>query len=92
MLADNSLASKVLPAVDAPGRVAFMRFIPEVETTAQVFSAYLTSATFLTLIRLSDGTWRVWGLGPGIPTAKDALGDPEFVPGGSSCWPARHSS
>jgi predicted nucleic acid-binding protein len=64
MLAHKSLASKVLPAVDAPGRVAFMRFIPEVETTSQVFSAYVTSATFLTLTKLGDDTWRVWGSGP----------------------------
>ena len=84
LLADKSLASNVLSAVDAPGRVAIMRFIPEVETTAQVFSAYITSATFLTLIKHPDGTWRVWGLGAGIPTAKDVLGDPEFVPGGGT--------
>ena len=84
LLADKSLASKVIPAVDAPGRLAFMRFVPEVATTAQVFSAYVTAATFMTLIRLADGTWRVWGLGAGMPAAKDVLGDPEFVPGGGT--------
>lgn len=84
MLADKSLASKVLPAVDAPGRVAFMRFIPEVATTAQVFSPYLTAATFVTLIRLWDGTWRVWGLGPSMPAAKDVIGADDFVPGGGT--------
>lgn len=84
LLADKSLASKVLPAVDAPGRLAFMRFVPEVASAAQVFSSYMTTATFLTLIRIADGTWRVWGLGAGIPAAKDVLGDPDFVPGGGT--------
>lgn len=84
LLADKSLASKVLPAVDAPGRLAFMRFVPEVASTAQVFSSYVTAATFVTLIRLADGTWRVWGLGAGIPAAKDVLDDPDFVPGGGT--------
>lgn len=83
-LADRSLASKVIPAVDARGRVAFMRFVPEVATPAQVFSSYLTSATFVTLIKVADGTWRVWGLGAGMPAAKDVLGDGEFVPGGGT--------
>jgi predicted nucleic acid-binding protein len=84
LLADKSLASKVLPAVDAPGRLVFMRFVPEVASTSQVFSSYVTAATFVTLIRVADGTWRVWGLGAGIPAAKYVLGDPEFVPGGGT--------
>jgi predicted nucleic acid-binding protein len=84
MLADKSLASKVLPAVDARGRVAFMRFVPEVAATAQVFSAFVKAATFVTLIRIADGTWRIWGLGAGMPAAKDVLGDPDFVPGGGT--------
>jgi predicted nucleic acid-binding protein len=37
VLSDKSLASRVIPAVDAPQYVAFMRFVPEVATTAQVF-------------------------------------------------------
>jgi len=72
-LSDKSLASKVIPAVDAPQRVAFMRFIPEVTTTAQVFSSYITSATILVLVKIQDGTWRVWGLGYGMPAARDIL-------------------
>lgn len=72
-LADRSLASKVIPAVDAPDRIAFMRFVPEVSSAARVFEAYLTAMTFLTLVRVQDGTWRVWGLGPGILSARDIL-------------------
>lgn len=75
MLADKSLASRVIPAVDEPDRIAFMRFIPEVATTAQAFAAYATTVTFLTLVRLDDGTWRVWGLGPALLAAKDIVGD-----------------
>jgi hypothetical protein len=72
-LADRSLASKVLRAVDAPDRIAFMRFVPEVSSASRVFEAYLTAMTFLTLIKVEDGTWRVWGLGPGILAARDIL-------------------
>lgn len=72
----RSLASKVLPAVDAPDTIAFMRFVPKVAASAQVFSAYVTSMTFLTLIKLDDDSWRVWGLGPRMPAARDILADP----------------
>jgi hypothetical protein len=73
----RSLASKVIPAVDAPDRVAFMRFVPEIAgSAARVFGAYRISATFLTMVKVQDGTWRVWGLGPTIPSARDILGDP----------------
>lgn len=74
MLANKSLASRVLRAVDAPDRIAFMRFIPEVADTAQVFAAFVTKVTFLTLVKLEDGTWRVWGLGPAILAASEIVG------------------
>ncbi len=75
MLADKSLASKVIDAVDAPGVMAFMRFVPEVAGTSQVFARFATSAVILTLVRLDDGTWRAWGLGPGIRSARAVLGE-----------------
>jgi hypothetical protein len=58
-LAERSLASKVIYAVDDPERVAFMRFVPEVAAASQVFEAFLAPMTFLTLVRVdneSDGT------------------------------------
>jgi len=36
------------------------------------------------LVKVADGTWRVWGLGSGIPAARDVLDDDEFVPGGGT--------
>lgn len=78
MLADKSLASRVLRAVDEPDRIAFMRFVPEVADAAQVFAAYATTAIFLTLVRLDDGTWRVWGLGPALLAARDIIGDTQI--------------
>lgn len=75
MLTGKSLATKVIRAVDAPQHVVFMRFVPEVAATAQVFAAYPTSATILTLVRIEDGTWRVWGIGPNMPAASDVLGE-----------------
>lgn len=74
-LSGRSLASRVLRAIDAPEKIAFMRFIPKVATAAQVFESYLAPMTFLTLVEVDDGTWRVWGLGPAILSAKDISGD-----------------
>lgn len=73
-LKGRSLASRVIPAVDAEEQIVFMRFVPEVSRSSRVFEAYQAPMTFLTLVRVDDGTWRVWGLGPGIPAARDVLG------------------
>jgi len=88
-LSNKSLASKVIPAVDAPQQVAFMRFVPEVATTAQVFSTYNAWAKILALVRIEGGTWRVWGLGDEMPAARDILGKgpgrgQHFVVGGGT--------
>ena len=74
MLANKSLAAKVIDAIDAPGAIAFMRFVPEVARSSQVFAPFATSAVMLTLVRLDDGTWRAWGLGPGILSAREVFG------------------
>jgi predicted nucleic acid-binding protein len=89
LLAGKSLATKVIPAVDAPQQVAFMRFVPQVAATAQVFAAYPTAATMLILVRIEDGMWRVWGLGPGMLAASDILGEEfaraqQFIAGGGT--------
>jgi hypothetical protein len=73
-LVGQSLASKVIHAVDDPDRIAFMRFVAEVAQSAQAFQAFATTATFITLIRRDDGTWRVWGLGPALLPAEKILG------------------
>lgn len=75
LLAGRSLATKVIPAIDAPDEIAFMRFVPEVAATSQVFESYLTTMRFLTLVQIGDGTWRVWGLGPSILSAREIFGD-----------------
>lgn len=69
----RSLASKVISAVDAPDRIAYLRFVPEVAQTSQVFQSHLRAMTFVTLVKLDDGTWRVWGLGPAILSAREIL-------------------
>src|SRR5699024_3709698 len=71
----KSLASKVLRAVDAPDRVAIMRFVPEVAASSRVFQSFQTTMTFLTLVKLNNETWRVWGLGSGLCPAHDIVGD-----------------
>ena len=73
VLQGRSLASGVIALVDAPNDVAIMRFIPQVASTARTFAAFITEVTFLTLVRVGDNTWRVWGLGPGILCARDIL-------------------
>ena len=74
LLKGKSLASKVLHAVDAPDRVAIMRFVPEV-ANSRVFRSFQTTMTFLTLVKLNNETWCVWGLGPTLCPAQDILGD-----------------
>ncbi|WP_422117879.1 PIN domain-containing protein [Brachybacterium sp. UNK5269] len=76
LLAGRGLANKVLYAVDAPEDLAFMRFVPAVATNtgaAQAFATFLTSMIYMTLVRLTDGTWRVWGLGGAMVSAAQAL-------------------
>ncbi|GAA4517295.1 PIN domain-containing protein [Brevibacterium yomogidense] len=73
-LGNRSLASKVIRAVDAPDRVAYMRFVPEVAVASRAFESFQTTMTFLTLVQIDDGTWRVWGLGPAIYSADDIFG------------------
>lgn len=73
LLKGRGLASRVIQLVDAPDRVAVMRFVPEAPTTVQSFASFVTPMLFLTLVRVEDGTWRVWGLGPQILSARDIL-------------------
>jgi predicted nucleic acid-binding protein len=65
LLARRSIASRVYYAVDDPvGDVAFIRFVPEVAQSSQVFESFLIrGARFMTLKRRPDGAWCVWGLG-----------------------------
>jgi predicted nucleic acid-binding protein len=64
-LEGRSIASRVYFAVDDPaGDVAFIRFVPEVAQSSQVFESFLIrGGRFMTLKRRPDGTWSVWGLG-----------------------------
>lgn len=75
ILTDKSLASRVIRAVNELDTIAFMRFVLEVAATAQAFAACTTTVTFLTLVRLDDGTWRVWVLGRALLAARDIVGD-----------------
>lgn len=72
LLDDKSIATHVYYAVDAPEDLAFVRFIPEVAQDSQVFAPYKVSdVAYATLVRLPDHTWRVWGLGQAMVSAKD---------------------
>lgn len=72
LLDDKSIATKVYYAVDAPDDLAFVRFVPEVAQSSQVFAAYaVADGAYMTLVRLADNTWRVWGLGPAMVSAKE---------------------
>lgn len=72
MLQHRSIASRVYYAVDAPDHVAFVRFVPEVTQTSQVFAPFIVdSCAYLTLCRYPDRTWRVWGLGNRMVSAGD---------------------
>ena len=72
MLESASIASRVLFAVDGPDAVAFVRFLPEVGETARAFASFFTpAAAFMTLVKYPDGTWRVWGLGNRMVSARE---------------------
>lgn len=73
-LTGRSLASKVVTAVDAPDRIAYLRFVAEVAQPSQTFAPSLTAMTFMTLVKIEDGTWRVWGIGPAVLSASEVLG------------------
>jgi len=71
LLTGKSIASKVYYAVDNPTEVAVVRFVPEVAETAQTFASFVVrGVVFLTLCRYDDRTWRAWGLGPRMVTAR----------------------
>lgn len=79
LLDDRGLANKVLYAVDAPEGLAFMRFVPAVATdtgAAQAFATFLTSMVYMTLVRMPDDTWRVWGIGGAMVSAAQVF-DPQ---------------
>lgn len=74
LLSGMAAASRVLRAVDAPEDLAFMRFVPEAPTPVQVFAPSVVSSVVATLVRMEDGTWRVWGLGNAMVSAADVFG------------------
>ena len=74
LLTDMSIASKVYYAVDRPTEIAVVRFVPEVVGTAQTFASFnIRGMLFLTLCRYPDGSWRAWGLGPRMVSARTVL-------------------
>ena len=62
-------------AVDDPERVAFVRFVPEVEQPVQAFADFIVRGgiAFITLCRCHDRTWRVWGLGNVMVSARSMV-------------------
>jgi predicted nucleic acid-binding protein len=72
LLAGRSIASRVYYAVDdSAGDVAFIRFVPEVSQSSQVFESFLIrGGRFMTLKRRQEGTWCVWGLGDRMVAAR----------------------
>lgn len=63
------IASRVFAAVDSDD-IRFVRFVPEAAQSAQAFGPFMVSdVIFMTLVKIEDGTWRVWGLGKAMPSA-----------------------
>lgn len=74
LLDELAIASNVYYAVDEPERIAFVRFIPDVAQSSQVFAAFTTrNGAFMTLCKYDDGTWKVWGLGTHMIGARSVL-------------------
>ena len=71
LLEHQSIATMVYYAVDDPERVAFVRFVAEANQSSQMFASFAQhDAAFMTLCRYADGTWRVWGLGNTMVSAR----------------------
>lgn len=69
LLAGLGLASLVHRAVDRED-IAFARFLPVGGRSLQAFApSWVERVVFMTLVRLDDGTWRVWGLGRAMVSA-----------------------
>lgn len=75
LLDGRSIASRVYYAVDDPtSNVAFVRFVPEVAQSSQVFGRFHTrGARFMTLRKRPDASWCVWGLGERMVAAREVL-------------------
>ena len=59
--------------------LAFMRFVPAVATdtgAAQAFATFQTSMIYMTLVRMPDKTWHVWGIGGAMVSATQVF-DPK---------------
>ncbi|MGB7448656.1 MAG: PIN domain-containing protein [Ornithinimicrobium sp.] len=81
LLHDLAIVSGVYYAVDAPDRVAFLRFVPGVSETSQVFAAFTTrNGAFMTLCKYEDGTWRVWGVGEAMIGARKVVRNETSTP------------
>ena len=69
LLEGFGIASRVFPAVDSDD-ICFVHFVPEAAHAAQAFGSFILSdVVFMTLVKIEDGTWRVWGLGKAMPSA-----------------------
>lgn len=73
-MAELAFASRVIRAVDAPDDLAILKLLPDFPDPVQSFSNFPVPATFLTLVRIDDGTWRVHSLGASIPAAAEVFG------------------
>ena len=93
LLAGRSIASRVYYAVDdSASDVAFIRFVPEVSQSAQVFESFFTrGARFLTLKRRQTGR-NVVCLGPRGQNDRRPTGPRRLNSRAASRWARGHSS
>jgi len=71
----RTLGTEVTAAVDAPDRLVYMHFAHDPAAGLQPSDAEDVDEVVLTLAKVDDGDWRVWGLGPEYPTAEDVFLD-----------------
>lgn len=70
------LASGIDPAIEAPARMVFMRFIGDPGTTVQVFSGGMVRGAMLVMtLVLHQSGWKVFSLGPDFIYAGDVFDD-----------------
>lgn len=75
-----SLTQYLIPSSDQPDDLQYAKLIPTDQNSRSAGEAVLLDVKFLTMIRCSDGQWRVWGLSDDdyMPSAERISGTSDY--------------
>ena len=75
-----ALTQRLIPSTDRPDDLQYARLIPTDQNSRSAGEAVLLDVKYLTIIRCSDGQWRVWGLSDDgyMPSAERISGTSDY--------------